>query len=72
MDEAITLDHRMDDLIESGSFRSWVVSARLFRQNFGVSRFGLFWWVVWAVGPFGPGGGGYSQFFCIRRPGPNI
>ena len=34
-----------------------------FRPNFGVSRFGLFWWVISAVSHFGrgsfrPGGGG--------------
>ena len=69
---------------ESGSFRPWVVSAGSFRPNFGVSRFGLFWWVVSAVSRFGHGsfrpsvcvGGegvwGYSQFFCIRRLGPSI
>ena len=57
---------------ESGSFRPWVVSAESFRPgsfrpNFWgesirpilVGRFGR---DVSAVGRFGPGGGGYSQF----------
>ena len=48
---------------ESGSFLPWVVSAGSFRPgsfqpNFGVSRFGLFWWVVSAVSRFGPCRGG--------------
>ena len=45
---------------ESGSFRPWVVSVGSFRPGsfrpyFGVSRFGLFWWVVSAVSRFGCG-----------------
>ena len=56
---------------ESGSFRPWVVSAGSFRPgsfrpNFGVSRFGLFWWVVSAVSRFGQVcmlGGGNTLIF---------
>ena len=45
---------------ESGLFRPWVVSAGSFRPGsfrpyFGLSRFGLIWWVVSAVSRFGRG-----------------
>ena len=47
-------------VVTAGSFRPWVVSAGSFRSGsfrpyFGVSRFGLFWWVVSAVSHFGRG-----------------
>ena len=55
--------------VESGSFRPWVVSAGSirpgsFRPNFGVSRFGLFWWVVSAVSRFGHGL--FRPSVCVR------